>query len=66
MLPHCEGRVVDSQGVHQHTGVLPDITSMGGGRLGLAELLATKICTLELIVRLLFDSSPPNNSLYLV
>jgi hypothetical protein len=46
------GRVVDSQEEHQCTGVWPDITSMGGGRLGLAELLATKICTLALTVRL--------------
>jgi len=46
------GRVVDSQEEHQCTGVWQDITSMGGGRLGLAELLATKICTLALTVRL--------------
>ncbi len=60
------GRVVDSLGEHQFTGVWPDITSMEGGRLGLAELLATRTCTLALTVRLTSDPyhSLKDNSVY--
>jgi len=60
------GRVVDSLGEHRFTGVWPDITSMEGGRLGLAELPATRTCTLALTVRLTSDPcrSLKDNSVY--